>query len=153
EDTGIGIAADECARIFERFHRVKGAASRSHEGTGIGLSLVRELVQQHGGSIRVESDIGRGSRFIVTVKAGTAHLPAEHIAGGEHRTTTLPELSAHVNEVLSWLSAPSNSSTAADASEEAARPARLLLADDNADMRRYITRLLEPYYEVSAVPD
>src|SRR5690606_21753380 len=53
-DTGTGIAPADLTRIFERFHRVKGARSRTHEGTGIGLSLVRELVQLHGGDITVD---------------------------------------------------------------------------------------------------
>src|SRR6185437_14472791 len=47
EDTGVGIPREELPKLFERFHRVKGAASRTHEGSGIGLSLVRELVQLH----------------------------------------------------------------------------------------------------------
>jgi len=82
EDSGVGIAAEEIPRLFNRFHRVKGAASRTHEGTGIGLSLVRELVHSHAGLIRVESELGKGSRFIVTLKAGTAHLPADKIGNG-----------------------------------------------------------------------
>src|SRR5262249_54073205 len=57
-DTGIGIAADKIPRLFDRFHRVKGARVRSHEGSGIGLALVQELVKLHGGHVRVESEVG-----------------------------------------------------------------------------------------------
>ena len=71
-DTGVGIPSTELPRLFERFHRVKGAKSRTHEGTGIGLALVRELVSLHGGTISIESDEGRGSTFTVTIKAGTS---------------------------------------------------------------------------------
>ena len=62
-------------RLFERFHRVEGARGRTHEGTGIGLALVQELVKLHGGSIFVESELGRGSTFSVHIPFGTAHLP------------------------------------------------------------------------------
>ena len=62
-DTGIGISAQELPRVFERFHRVAGAHGRTHEGTGIGLALVQELVKLHGGSVRSKASYGRGSTF------------------------------------------------------------------------------------------
>ena len=60
-DTGAGIPAAEQPHIFRRFHRVRGTRSRTHEGTGIGLSLVQELVKIHGGGIRLYSVEGQGS--------------------------------------------------------------------------------------------
>ncbi|HEX6625930.1 MAG TPA: HAMP domain-containing sensor histidine kinase, partial [Pyrinomonadaceae bacterium] len=60
-DTGTGIPAEELPRLFERFHRVKDARGRSYEGSGIGLALVQELVKLHGGAVRVESELDRGS--------------------------------------------------------------------------------------------
>ncbi len=62
-DTGTGIPAGELPRIFERFHRVDGARGRTHEGTGIGLALVQELVRLHGGSVRAESTSGGAARL------------------------------------------------------------------------------------------
>ena len=76
-DTGVGVAAAELPHLFERFYRVKDTKSRTHEGTGIGLALVKELVALHDGTVRVESQESKGSSFIVTVKAGTAHLPSD----------------------------------------------------------------------------
>jgi signal transduction histidine kinase len=64
EDTGIGIPANMLESIFDRFSQVDGSTSRAHEGTGIGLSLAREIVHLHQGTIRAESDLGKGSRFI-----------------------------------------------------------------------------------------
>lgn len=153
EDTGIGIVADEIPHLFERFHRVKGAASRTIEGTGIGLSLVRELVELHGGTIRVESEPGRGSRFMVTFAAGKAHLPAEQVAETQRDSHSSGESRAYVGEVLSWLPAEPQAA-AHDTAEVPGSPrARILLADDNIDMNRYIARILEPHYEVQSVFD
>jgi response regulator RpfG family c-di-GMP phosphodiesterase/signal transduction histidine kinase len=77
EDSGIGIPADMLDTIFDRFSQVDGSLSRAHEGTGIGLSLVRELVTLHGGKVRAESDLGKGSRFIIDVLKGDAHFGEE----------------------------------------------------------------------------
>jgi putative nucleotidyltransferase with HDIG domain len=74
EDTGIGIPADMLESIFDRFSQVDGSLSRAHEGTGIGLSLVRELVLLHGGKIAVQSELGKGSRFNVEIRKGDSHF-------------------------------------------------------------------------------
>ena len=78
-DTGTGIPENELPRVFERFHRVRGARARSHEGTGIGLALVRDLVKLHGGSIDAQSQTGAGTCITVSIPAGAAHLPADRI--------------------------------------------------------------------------
>ena len=69
EDTGVGIPSDECPRIFERFYRVDKARSRAVGGTGLGLSIVKHVVEQMGGTIRVESRLGKGSRFILSLES------------------------------------------------------------------------------------
>ncbi len=73
-DTGIGIQPKDQERIFQPFEQVDNSYSRRYEGTGLGLSLTRRLVELHGGSIRVQSDLGAGSTFIVTLPP--AALPA-----------------------------------------------------------------------------
>ncbi|HYL19550.1 MAG TPA: EAL domain-containing protein [Burkholderiales bacterium] len=153
EDSGVGIAADEIPRLFERFHRVRGAASRTHEGSGIGLSLVRQLVQLHSGCIRVESELGKGSRFIVTLKAGTQHLPADQVAKSGDGAASGRTAAAHVKEALSWLPAASDTTVIQALPENTGPRARILLADDNVDMRRHIARLLRRSYEVLVVAD
>ena len=157
-DTGVGIAANEQARVFERFHRVKGAKSRTHEGTGIGLALIKELVGLHRGTVRVESREGAGSAFIVAIKSGCAHLPQGQIGKGRTLSSTATRAAAYVEEALHWLpGAPSASDApepmvATAAAVGVPRP-RILLADDNADMRTYVQRLLVDKYAVRAVPD
>jgi hypothetical protein len=75
-DTGVGIPRAELGKIFEKFHRAKNASSgRRIEGTGIGLSFVRELVRGHGGDVTVESEMGKGSIFRVKLPLGRGHLP------------------------------------------------------------------------------
>lgn len=66
-DNGPGIPSDHLPRVFERFHRVDKARSRAEGGTGLGLAIVRHIVHRHGGSVRAESRLGKGSRFIVTL--------------------------------------------------------------------------------------
>jgi CheY-like chemotaxis protein len=66
-DTGIGIAPEHQAAIFEAFHQIDGDANRRFEGTGLGLALVKKLLEPMDGTIRVESEAGRGARFVVTL--------------------------------------------------------------------------------------
>ncbi|MBQ9662593.1 MAG: hypothetical protein IJV40_05520 [Oscillospiraceae bacterium] len=67
EDTGIGIAKDECSRVFERFYRTDKSRTRKTGGAGIGLSISKAIVQAHHGTIICESEPGEGSRFVVTL--------------------------------------------------------------------------------------
>ncbi|MBD0334237.1 MAG: response regulator [Cyanobacteria bacterium Co-bin13] len=162
-DTGIGIPAEELPHLFERFHRVKGAQSRSFEGSGIGLSLIQELVKLHAGSLEVESVLGQGSTFTVSIPTGTAHLPQEQVSQVRSQTAVGAGAIPYIEEALRWLPTPDGGASgsapgllppaAAPLPATAAPPARILLADDNADMRDYVGRLLRQQYEVAAVAD
>ncbi len=160
-DTGTGIPDEAIPHLFERFYRVPGAQGRTHEGSGIGLALVHELVKLHGGMVRVESEAGLGSAFIVTIPRGVAHLPAEKCAPTSAPSRNGNGATAFVAEALRWL--PDNPSSPAPILDEpeaaaglppasASRP-RILLADDNADMRDYVARLLGSRFDVVAVAD
>lgn len=151
-DTGVGIAAAELPKVFERFHRVEVARGRTQEGSGIGLALVRELVKLHGGSVRVESIVDEGSVFTVTLPKGRAHLPQDRINARRTLTSTAPGAEAFVSEALRWLPAAQAPSDHATENRKANRPL-IVLADDNADMRDYVSRLLADRYEVVAVGD
>ncbi|MFH1282192.1 MAG: ATP-binding protein [bacterium] len=84
EDTGIGIPEYELPRLFERFHQVDGSSTRAFSGTGIGLHLVKELVDIHCGRITVESEENKGSKFIVELIKGKDHLPQDAIREGKY---------------------------------------------------------------------
>jgi PAS domain S-box-containing protein len=148
-DTGIGIPADELPRLFERFHRVSGARGRSHEGTGIGLALVQDLVKLHRGGVSVASEPGRGSTFTVRIPFGTGHLPERRPSQAVGLASSATRADTFVEEALHW-SAPTGEHPAV--ATLAPRP-RVLFADDNADMREYVHRLLEPLYQVTTVAD
>ncbi|PSO17287.1 hypothetical protein C7G42_21200 [Bradyrhizobium sp. MOS003] len=160
-DTGTGIPPAELPRLFERFHRVEGAKGRTYEGSGIGLALVQELARLHGGEVTVESELGKGSRFRVTIPAGSTHLPQRQIGGVRTQASTGLSAKPFIEEALRWLpdappvpedvievALPVDAAPAPDAE----RPL-VLLADDNADMREYLTRVLSEQYRVEAVPD
>jgi PAS domain S-box-containing protein len=158
EDTGTGIPQQELPHIFDRFHRVEGAYGRTYEGTGIGLALVHELVKMHGGSVAVESRVGQGSKFVVSMPLGKAHLPAEQVEAGGSRLSRAVQADAYLEEALRWLPQTSEAGTerartAAEdgkADEDDTRPL-IVLADDNADLRDYVSRLLRQNYRVCAV--
>jgi PAS domain S-box-containing protein len=144
-DSGTGIPEDEQPRLFQRFHRVHGARARTHEGSGIGLALVSDIVDLHGGKISVDSTPGQGTEFRVRLPLGRTHLPPEHVK--EDGTRSVPRAAqAYVEEALRWI--PSREGHEAAPGEARQRQGRVVVADDNADMREYVGRVLEPRYEV-----
>jgi signal transduction histidine kinase len=110
EDTGIGIAADQLGRLFEPFVQIDSRLNRQYAGTGMGLALVRRLVELHQGTVRVESQVGQGSQFIV---AGPWRCPAEQAAA--------------IGPVVRTIVSSPVERGAIDAPQK-----RILLADDNA---------------------
>jgi PAS domain S-box-containing protein len=153
-DTGIGIPEQELPRVFERFHRVKGARGRTYEGTGIGLALVQELVKLHGGSIQATSRSGEGSAFTVTLPLGSAHLPPDRLEADLDLASTKVRVEAFTDEAENWASnhRQANSRGGSHTPSAPRRP-RILFADDNADMREHVTHILGAGYEVIAAVD
>ncbi len=157
-DTGMGIPDHELPRVFERFHRVAGNVGRSYEGTGIGLALVQEMVGLHGGSLRVESVVGKGTTFTVSIPTGSAHLPSDRIAAGEPVDATSGTPGAAEGALPLVLEASQWTTTErAETTERGDRGVdgrrRILVAEDNHDMRNYIVGLLSPHWTVDAVTD
>jgi signal transduction histidine kinase len=169
-DTGTGIPAEEMPRLFERFHRVQGAQGRTHEGSGIGLALVQELVKLHGGSVTAQSELGKGTTFTVSLPFNAAHLPADQL-GASRKPATTSGANPFLQEALRWLPDHDGNGCADDHDEHSQSPTiheslsapgirstqddrpRVLIADDNADMRHYVARLLAGQFQVEAVAD
>lgn len=148
EDTGIGIPEKELPRMFERFHRVENAQGRTYEGTGIGLSLTKELVKLLGGEISVSSREGKGSTFTVSLPLGKDHLPASEVADFPDIIEKFDEAihETYVNDALSVLESAAEDTSKGDPKNVTA--ARVLIVDDNSDMRKHIRALLETQFNV-----
>ncbi len=158
-DSGTGIAESEIPHLFERFRRVEGARRRTHEGSGIGLALIKELIEMHGGTITVESVLARGTTFTVRLPFGQRHLVKGRIISELDNTQVMHDnAEAYVRDALGWLPAPDRlkgemtPATAGDSPQDEAPPEGdipvILLADDNADMRGYVRGLLAGRFRV-----
>jgi signal transduction histidine kinase len=87
EDTGVGISRENLELIFERFRQVDGTSTRTQEGTGLGLAITRHLIEMHGGTIDVQSELGRGSTFTVRLPVAKEHQEAT-LSTGDQTTST-----------------------------------------------------------------
>ncbi len=159
-DTGTGVPASEVPHLFERFHRVSGARSRTHEGSGIGLALVAELVELHGGTADVSSVLGEGTTFTLRLPYGTGHLPVEQLGEArELRSATVEAVAqGFLAEATHWTASPDVEPQPA---RTVPRPAvstdravpHILVVDDNADIREYVSGLLAEEYAVHTAVD
>ncbi|OJZ73925.1 histidine kinase [Mycobacterium paraffinicum] len=144
-DTGVGIAADDLDRLFDRFYRADNLRGRSVEGTGIGLSLVRGLVELHSGTVEIESELDRGTTVTVRLpqSIGTA---ADQATAGQ-----LDETNPYVAEARQWLTPVPGGDGPAPAPERSRQ--LVLIADDNADMRHHLDRVLSAHWETVLAAD
>lgn len=145
EDTGIGIAKSQIPHLFERFYQAEGSANRSYEGSGLGLALVKELVELHGGEISVDSVYGEGSLFTVWLQIGTAHLPLDQVLETPvevHLHSAAVELADL--EVVAGAAEEKVEKDSLDVhSPHQAKPSpQILVVDDNPDLRTYVSNIL-----------
>ena len=160
-DTGIGIRSDQIPFLFDRFRQADGSASRSHEGSGLGLALVKELVELHGGEVNVESTYGTGTTFTLCLPVGTAHLPADQISTipveleQSRATVELADIEIELQEIelqeqnpllsgAAEVVVPAIAPTApGQFTPGQSAPAKVLVVEDNADMRNYVSSVLQ----------
>ena len=150
-DTGTGIPAAELDRLFERFYRASNAGGRSVEGTGIGLSLVRSLVELNGGSVGIESQVDVGTAVTITLPNGSpgsaAATPLDKLSIAGHSADN-----AYVAEATQWIDEPATQALTPGAPPGHSRPL-ILIADDNADMRAHLERVLSERWDTITFPD
>ncbi|OCB39765.1 histidine kinase [Mycobacterium malmoense] len=145
-DTGVGIAADDLDRLFDRFYRADNLRGRSVEGTGIGLSLVRGLVELHSGTVQINSEVDRGTTVTIRLPRSAAGPAADRAPVG-----ALDESNPYVAEARQWLTpAPQRDGPAAAPGRS--RPL-VLIADDNADMRHHLDQVLSAHWETAVAAD
>ena len=142
KDTGIGINDDDLPRIFDRFYQVDNTTTRQYEGSGIGLALVKELVDFHHGSVAAESIAGEGTCFTILLPLGKEHL-------------TRDELVLTPAEKLPLDQPPAMTDSLEEVDDIDAGPSmpKLLIIEDNADLRYYLRSCLSGKYNVVESPD
>jgi len=159
KDTGVGIPEKELPNLFKRFHRIENTRSRSHEGTGIGLALVKELVELHGGKIEVQSIEGKGTTFTINIPKGKTHLDNNKIREDKEIKTSDHTAEAFVLEAMLWTANDDGPNAGAiQTGKQESKPQEddtitILLVDDNADMRNYLTRVLGSLWNVITAKD
>lgn len=142
-DTGTGIETEHLSKIFDRFYQVDMSSTRAYEGSGIGLSLTKELVELHQGSISVTSAPGKGSTFTVKLPLGNNHLNEEEIER-DHVDLTIPKSNGAVH-----INIPENIII----ENTIQGLPRLLLVEDNADLRYYLRENLKQQFNLSEAED
>ncbi|MEO1521168.1 MAG: response regulator [Cyanobacteria bacterium J06633_2] len=167
QDTGIGIRDDQIPYLFERFRQADGSTNRSYEGSGLGLALVKELVDMHGGDVSVDSIYGEGTTFTITLQQDAHHLPLEQVSDvpaeidGDRSTVELADIytdeeehdkDQRLDDSLTHQAVNSHEhSSTPTANIQLLSPRiddddeslHILVVDDNPDLRRYVKRVLE----------
>ncbi|QLE47256.1 response regulator [Nostoc sp. C057] len=151
QDTGIGIVKEQIPHLFERFRQAEGSANRSYEGSGLGLALVKELVELHGGHVTVESVYGQGTTFSLWLVTGNAHLPVQQVletpaevntsrASVELADLELVESTTDNIEDITINFSPNSPNI--DTQDSALKTQHsILVVDDNPDLRTYVSEI------------
>jgi signal transduction histidine kinase/CheY-like chemotaxis protein/AraC-like DNA-binding protein len=150
-DSGVGIAAADLPHIFDRFYQADSANTRRYEGTGIGLALVKELVELHGGEIGVTSTPGQGTTFTVRLPLNVAGSEEVALASSATPSAELSELYALETTSPGHLSQDGSGGTGEV--ETAQDRTTVLLVDDNPDVRAYVRSVLAPQFHVLEAGD
>ncbi len=138
-DSGIGIPEDRLPHIFDRFYQVESGSTRDYEGTGIGLALVKELVELHSGEIAVTSKVGMGTVFRVRLPLGSGHLMESQILPPAPLEEPFPRRRSRSSAASEATTKRRPKSTGAPI---------ILIIEDNPDMRQYIRETLEASYTI-----
>jgi adenylate cyclase len=149
QDTGIGIVQEQIPHLFERFRQAEGSANRSYEGSGLGLALVKELVELHSGQVSVDSVYGEGTTFKLSLVTGTAHLPTEQVLetpvelNTSRASVELADLELLDQTADNFEHITKNLLPTSETQElPLATGHCILVVDDNPDLRSYVSDIL-----------
>ena len=147
-DTGSGIDAKEVDKIFDRFYQIDPVNSSDADktGTGIGLALTKGIVELHHGTIRVESELGKGTSFIVTLRLGNAHFTEEEI---NKNADSIQQIEMPKAESDAFLKAELQE----NAPIKRMPDAKMLIVEDNASIREMLANIFKPFYQVLTAAD
>ena len=162
-DTGIGIPPEQLPHIFDRFYQVDGSATRRHQGLGLGLALVRELITRHGGDVAVSSDSGRGTTFVLRFPHATQNEAqmgeGDSAEGSPDGLANDPlrvfDRKASVRALTEAAPAPARQTPVSEpaVADDRNELPLLLVVDDEPDMRRYLAAMLRESYRVIEAED
>lgn len=149
KDTGTGIAAAEIDKIFDRFYQTEHLNSlNTGAGTGIGLALTKGIVELHHGTIRVESEPGKGSSFIITLQLGNRHFKEEQIAQDDTEAGSIQQTETFVPsaEILP-------ESEGAEEENRRIENATMLIVEDNESIKQMLVGIFDTFYQVTTASD
>ena len=142
-DTGIGIREDQIPILFQRFRQAEGSVNRRYEGTGLGLALVKELVEIHGGQIQVSSEYGVGSVFALTLPVGSSHLDPSQIEDEQSELQMARAMVEFADLDIELQSLEEEEEVFEEVLVDGQAPAkRILVVEDTTDLRNYVAGIL-----------
>ncbi len=153
-DTGDGIPSADLPHIFDRFHQAEGSSSNVQQGTGIGLALVKELVELHGGTIRVESELGRGTEFIIIIPigedTGEPFADADEELGYTLQGSSMVDIASYKDDTADDADLISGDGAVREhlVGTPSEDRALVLVTDDNPDIREYMISCLTGSYRI-----
>ena len=158
EDDGVGISEESIHKIFDRFYQVDGQSSEFTLGTGIGLAVSKGIVELHKGSIRVESEVGKGSAFIVTLLMGNEHFPKDMLSDNESNFhlikdeisegLSLEELISEESEKEPETGDKEKAEDADNELKDSANKPAILIVEDNLEILDMLEDIFSPIYRV-----
>lgn len=160
-DTGIGIPAEQLPHIFDRFYQVDGSATRRHQGLGLGLALVRELITRHGGSVTATSNSGHGTTFVLRFPHALRATQSDMSDSEEKPDGLADDPLRTFDRKASARALIANDKPAPEIKDPSAQQPEdnraelplLLVVDDEPDMRRYLVSMLRENYRIIEAPD
>lgn len=147
-DSGTGIAPEDIEKVFDRFYQTEKMDSLTATGTGIGLALTKGIVELHHGSIEVDSEIGKGTTFIIKLKLGNSHFTIEQLSEKKNETDEHLEINKQETELAleeqNVIEEPINNKT---------RGMKMLIVEDNESLKEMLIRIFETFYEIITASD